>query len=117
MPRGLLRHLHGDRYDVSSAGTLLKERKPLAIRAMAERVRLDSLRARDAAKASGEETIPFEEAIAEIEKDRDDLYNILILPRAAKELAKLQGGHYERARDAIRALSIDLGPSGCLKLR
>ncbi|MGB3944578.1 MAG: hypothetical protein WBK88_07300 [Methanothrix sp.] len=34
---------------------------------------LESLRARDAAKASGEEAIPFEEAAAEIEKERDDL--------------------------------------------
>ena len=34
---------------------------------------LESLRAYDAAKASGEEAIPFEEAIAEIEKDRDDV--------------------------------------------
>lgn len=34
---------------------------------------LDSLRARDAAKASGEEAIPFEEAIAEIERERDRL--------------------------------------------
>lgn len=32
---------------------------------------LESLRARDAAKASGEEALPFEEAIAEIEKYRD----------------------------------------------
>ena len=30
---------------------------------------LESLRAYDAAKASGEEAIPFEQAIAEIEKD------------------------------------------------
>jgi mRNA interferase RelE/StbE len=44
-------------------------------------------------------------------------YNILILPRAAKELAKLPRGHYERARDAIRSLSDDPRPSGCLKLR
>jgi len=34
---GLLRHLHGDRYDVFSAGTLPTEVHPLAIRAMAER--------------------------------------------------------------------------------
>jgi PHD/YefM family antitoxin component YafN of YafNO toxin-antitoxin module len=34
---------------------------------------LESLRAYDAAKASGEEAIPFEQAIAEIERDRDDL--------------------------------------------
>lgn len=34
---------------------------------------LDSLRARDAAKASGEEAIPFEEAIADIERERDRL--------------------------------------------
>jgi len=34
---------------------------------------LESLRAYDAAKASVEEAIPFEQAIAEIEKGRDDL--------------------------------------------
>lgn len=34
---------------------------------------LDSLRAYDAAKASGEEAIPFEEAIADIERERDHL--------------------------------------------
>lgn len=34
---------------------------------------LESLRARDAAKDSGEEAIPFEEAIAEIERERDHL--------------------------------------------
>ncbi|HII06448.1 MAG TPA: type II toxin-antitoxin system RelE/ParE family toxin [Methanotrichaceae archaeon] len=44
-------------------------------------------------------------------------YSILILPRAAKELAKLSGGHYERARDGIRSLSNNPRPSGCLKLR
>jgi mRNA interferase RelE/StbE len=44
-------------------------------------------------------------------------YSILILPRAAKKLAKLPRGHYERARDAIRSLSDDPKPSGCLKLR
>lgn len=31
---------------------------------------LDSIRAYDAAKASGDEAIPFEEAIAEIEQNR-----------------------------------------------
>lgn len=44
-------------------------------------------------------------------------YSILILPRASKELAKLPGGHYERTCDAIRSLSDDPRPSGCLKLR
>jgi PHD/YefM family antitoxin component YafN of YafNO toxin-antitoxin module len=34
---------------------------------------LESLRAYDAAKASEEKAIPFEQAIAEIEKDRDDV--------------------------------------------
>jgi len=38
-----------------------------------EREELESLRAYDTAKASGEEAIPFEQAIAEIEKDRDDV--------------------------------------------
>lgn len=31
---------------------------------------LESIRAYDAAKASGDEAIPFEEAVAEIEQDR-----------------------------------------------
>ncbi|HII06449.1 MAG TPA: hypothetical protein HA349_03790 [Methanotrichaceae archaeon] len=34
---------------------------------------LESLRAYDAAKTSGEEALSFEQAIGEIEKDRDDL--------------------------------------------
>lgn len=37
MAEGLLRHLHGDRYEVSSAGTEPTRVNPLAIRAMAER--------------------------------------------------------------------------------
>ncbi len=37
MAEGLLRHLHGDRYEVESAGTHPTEVNPLAIRAMAER--------------------------------------------------------------------------------
>lgn len=37
MAEGLLRHLHGDRYDVESAGTLPTEVNPFAVRAMAER--------------------------------------------------------------------------------
>ena len=37
MAEGLLRHLHGDRYEAFSAGTLPTEVNPLAIRAMAER--------------------------------------------------------------------------------
>jgi len=37
MAEGLLRHLHGDRYEVFSAGTFSTEVHPLAIRAMAER--------------------------------------------------------------------------------
>ena len=37
MAEGLLRHLHGDRYEVFSAGTFPTEVHPLAIRAMAER--------------------------------------------------------------------------------
>jgi len=37
MTEGLLRHLHGDRYEVFCAGTLPTEENPLAIRAMAER--------------------------------------------------------------------------------
>ena len=37
MAEGLLRHLHGDRYEVFSAGTEPTERNPHAIRAMAER--------------------------------------------------------------------------------
>jgi len=37
MAEGLLLHLHGDRYEVFSAGTMPTEVNPLAIRAMAER--------------------------------------------------------------------------------
>ncbi len=38
-------------------------------RLLAELEELDSIRAYDAAKASGDEAIPFEQAIAEIEKE------------------------------------------------
>ncbi len=37
MAEGLLRHLHGDRYEVQSAGTEPAEVNPLAVRAMNER--------------------------------------------------------------------------------
>ena len=37
MAEGFLRHLHGDRYEVESAGTEPTGVNPLAIRAMAER--------------------------------------------------------------------------------
>ncbi|MBI2831635.1 MAG: hypothetical protein HYX79_05185 [Chloroflexi bacterium] len=37
---------------------------------MAELEELDAIRAYDAAKASGDETVPFEQAVQEIEKTR-----------------------------------------------
>jgi len=43
-------------------------------------------------------------------------YTVLILRRAQKELAQLPGETYERVRDAIRALSQNPRPPGCLKL-
>jgi mRNA interferase RelE/StbE len=43
-------------------------------------------------------------------------YEILILRRAQKELAQLPREEYERVRDAIRALSLNPRPPGCLKL-
>lgn len=43
-------------------------------------------------------------------------YEILILRRAQKELARIPREEYERVRDAIRALSLDPRPPGCLKL-
>ncbi len=39
-------------------------------RLLAELEELESIRAYDAAKASGDEAIPFEQAIAEIEKEQ-----------------------------------------------
>ena len=39
-------------------------------RLMAELEELDAIRAYDAAKASGEEAIPFEQAVQEIERSR-----------------------------------------------
>ena len=39
-----------------------------------------------------------------------------ILKRAQRELAQLPAGTYERVRNAIRALSQDPRPPGCLKL-
>ena len=60
---GLLRHLHGDRYEVESAGTEPTERNVLAIRAMAER--------------------GVDQDIAEIEKDSDDLvaFSLFLSPQ------------------------------------
>lgn len=43
-------------------------------------------------------------------------YTVLILRQAQKELAQLPGEAYERVRDAIRALSQNPRPPGCLKL-
>jgi mRNA interferase RelE/StbE len=43
-------------------------------------------------------------------------YTVSILRHAQKELAQLPAGSYERARDAIRALSQEPRPTGCLKL-
>ncbi len=43
-------------------------------------------------------------------------YIVLILRQAQKELAQLPGETYERVRDAIRALSQNPRPPGCLKL-
>jgi PHD/YefM family antitoxin component YafN of YafNO toxin-antitoxin module len=39
-------------------------------RVLEELEELESIRAYDAAKASGDESIPFEQAVAEIERDR-----------------------------------------------
>ena len=43
-------------------------------------------------------------------------YNITILRQAQKELSEIHGQIYERIRDAIRSLSQNPQPSGCLKL-
>jgi len=43
-------------------------------------------------------------------------YNILILPRAQKELAQLPAKVYEQVRDSIRILSQNPRPHSCLKL-
>ena len=43
-------------------------------------------------------------------------YTILILRRAQKELADLQGDAYERVRDAIRELAQNPRPTGYIKL-
>lgn len=43
-------------------------------------------------------------------------YMVVILQRAQKELAQLPRGVYERVRDAIRTLSQQPRPMGCLKL-
>jgi mRNA interferase RelE/StbE len=43
-------------------------------------------------------------------------YTISILRRAQRELAQLPDEAYERVRDAIRALSQEPRPLGCLKL-
>ena len=44
-------------------------------------------------------------------------HRLLILPRAAKELAKLPPEAYARARDAARVLATEPRPKGSLKLR
>ena len=43
-------------------------------------------------------------------------YSLFILPRAQKELAQLNAGAFARVRDAIRELTNDARPPGCLKL-
>jgi len=43
-------------------------------------------------------------------------YTISIIRRAQKELALLPGGAYEKVRDAIRNLTHDPRPPGCVKL-
>ena len=43
-------------------------------------------------------------------------YQIQVLRRARKELARLRTQEYERVRDVIRALADDPRPSGCKKL-
>jgi arsenate reductase len=56
MAEGLLRHLHGDRYEVESAGTEPTEVNPLAIRAMAERgVDISSQRSKSLNELRGRE--------------------------------------------------------------
>ena len=43
-------------------------------------------------------------------------YTVLILRRAQKELQQLPREDYERVRDAIRALTHEPRPAGCLVL-
>ncbi|MES1243326.1 MAG: type II toxin-antitoxin system RelE/ParE family toxin [Acidobacteriota bacterium] len=43
-------------------------------------------------------------------------HRLSILPRAQKELERLQSSTYERVRDAIRALGEEPRPPGCRKL-
>lgn len=43
-------------------------------------------------------------------------YALFILPRAQKELARLNADAFARVRDAIRELANDPRPPGCLKL-
>jgi len=43
-------------------------------------------------------------------------YTVSILRRAQRELAQLPDEVYEHIRDAVRALSRDPRPPGCLKL-
>jgi len=42
-------------------------------------------------------------------------YSLFILPRPQKELAQLNAGAFARLRDAIRELTNDPRPPGCLK--
>ena len=44
------------------------------------------------------------------------VYNIKISRQAQKELSEIYGEIYERIRDAIRSLSKNPRPPGCLKL-
>jgi PHD/YefM family antitoxin component YafN of YafNO toxin-antitoxin module len=74
-------------------------------RLLTELEELESIRAFDAAKASGDEAIPFEEAVAEIEKTRSLRYTISILRRAQKELASLPQDEFEQVRETIRKLA------------
>ena len=63
-----------EQYLVDAEGNRIKVVLDLADyqRLLEELEELESLRAYDAAKAAEEEVIPFEQAIAEIERDRQD---------------------------------------------
>jgi len=43
-------------------------------------------------------------------------YSLSILPRAQKELSRLDDSSYSRVRDAIRELASNARPVGCAKL-
>ncbi len=77
---------------------------------------LESIRAYDVAKTSGDEAIPFEQAVKEIESGSGMSHRIFIQRRAQKELSRIPNRSFGRIKESIIRLGEDPLPRGCKKL-